>query len=195
MVPTKVSASPKRMLTRKPYSSRAVMSRPAESVPSQCPLIGGARVVVERVGPELVQREQREVAVLRELLRDERVVPIGGRREITADARFGRIADDRKEPFTPVARDQRPVVGEQLREHPHDQHGGEDHQRDMAETVALEPRPGAARGGKRGRALPPGGGRLAVAHGQIDRRSAHRAPRAAASFGALTAAGFAPGPP
>ena len=45
-VPTAVSASANRMLTRNPYSSRATMSCPRLSVPSQFFAPGGAGLAI-----------------------------------------------------------------------------------------------------------------------------------------------------
>ena len=90
-----------------------------------------------------IEREQRPVAVLGELLADERVVPIGRRQEVAAEPGFRRICQNGNEPFALVARDQGPVVAEQFGQCRDRQQHDEHPQRRVAQTVALETRPRA----------------------------------------------------
>ncbi len=123
------------MLTRKPYSSRATMSLPdARRCRASSCALGGDRVrllleVVGRLRRMRVDRVQRPVARLRELLGDERVLPVGGRAEVAAEPCLRRVVEHREEPLAVVARDERPVVAEQLGERADHEHRGEDPQR------------------------------------------------------------------
>jgi len=116
--------------------------------------VGRGRKVVERGVVVAVGRVQGPVAVFVELLFDEGVQPVGGGLEVTTEHSLGQGLHHREVPAPFVARQKRPVVGQQLcAEAQHKQHG-KDQQADKAQPMAAKAQPGTARGrhlGKVGR--------------------------------------------
>ena len=150
-----VTSSANTTETRKPYSSRASRSRPRSSVPSRLSRVGGAGIrllgeVVDRAVVIGVGRKQREVAGLREVLADQRIEVVGGRREVAAERGLRQRLHDREVPLPFVAHDQRLVVRQHLGEQAQaEQRRRNSDQADVAEPVAAEAPPRAAPGSAR----------------------------------------------
>ncbi|MCY1516281.1 hypothetical protein D9M68_509020 [compost metagenome] len=113
-------------------------------------VVGGAGEVAERVVVVGVEGVQREVAGLRQLRADERVVVVSVDRQLAAEQRLGVVVQQREEPLLLVIHQQRAVVADQLAGQAQRVQAEEQQQAPVAQAVTAKAQPQTAAGRQRG---------------------------------------------